>query len=177
MGSEMNYGGQSMSSAQVAGSAGPSSGNKYGGFGSEDIARLGYNQENKFNAPYDPYTKSQSATGVGTHAYNNSTSKKDTQKKDKKDKKKKNKKKKKSKKDDSSSDSDASSDSDESEESSSEESEEEKKESKNRKKRKEKVEKQKGLSEAPKATRQIGGVSVTEGSGKVAASNPAPQAT
>jgi len=39
------------------GSAGPSSGKQYGGFGSEDIARLGYNQENKFNAPYDPYTK------------------------------------------------------------------------------------------------------------------------
>ena len=40
--------------------AGPASG-KYGGFGSEDIARLGYGQENKFNAPYDPYTKGQSA--------------------------------------------------------------------------------------------------------------------
>ena len=41
-------------------SAGPASG-KYSGFGSEDIARLGYGQENKFNAPYDPYTKAQSA--------------------------------------------------------------------------------------------------------------------
>ena len=40
--------------------AGPASG-KYGGFGSEDIARLGYNNENKFSAPYDPYTKGQSA--------------------------------------------------------------------------------------------------------------------
>lgn len=58
-----NYGG---------GSAGPSSGKQYGGFGSEDIARLGYNQENKFNAPYDPYTKAQSNTGVATHQYNNS---------------------------------------------------------------------------------------------------------
>lgn len=53
---------QSMSSGQLggagAGAAGPSSGNKYGGFGSEDIARLGYNQQDKFHAPYDPYTKS-----------------------------------------------------------------------------------------------------------------------
>ena len=54
------------------GSAGPSSGKQYGGFGSEDIARLGYNQENKFNAPYDPYTKAQSNTSVATHQYNNS---------------------------------------------------------------------------------------------------------
>ena len=54
----------SMSSAsmgsQGASAAGPASG-RYGGFGSEDIARLGYNTENKFNAPYDPYTKGQSA--------------------------------------------------------------------------------------------------------------------
>jgi hypothetical protein len=41
-------------------SAGPASG-KYTGFGSEDINRLGYNDQNKFNAPYDPYTKGQSA--------------------------------------------------------------------------------------------------------------------
>ena len=47
----------SMSSASIgAGSAAPASG-KYGGFGSEDIKKLGYNQEGQFNAPYDPYTK------------------------------------------------------------------------------------------------------------------------
>ena len=56
---------QSMS----GGSAGPSSGKQYGGFGSEDIARLGYNQEGQFNAPYDPYTKGQSATGIATHQH------------------------------------------------------------------------------------------------------------
>lgn len=36
--------------------AGPASG-RYGGFGSDDIARLGYGQQNKFDAPHDPYTK------------------------------------------------------------------------------------------------------------------------
>ena len=61
----------SMGSGQLGGSAGPSSGNKYGGFGSEDIARLGYNQNDKFNAPYDPYTKAQSSTGVATYQHNN----------------------------------------------------------------------------------------------------------
>lgn len=66
MSSDVNFGTSSLGSGQMPSSAGPSSGNKYGGFGSEDIARLGYNQENKFNAPYDPYTKDQSATGVGT---------------------------------------------------------------------------------------------------------------
>ena len=52
-------GGEMQSQSYMGGgsSAGPSSGKQYGGFGSEDIARLGYNQENKFNAPYDPYTK------------------------------------------------------------------------------------------------------------------------
>jgi len=45
---------------QSAAAAGPASG-KYGGFGSEDIAKMGYNNENKFSAPYDPYTKGQSA--------------------------------------------------------------------------------------------------------------------
>lgn len=40
-------------------SAGPASGNKYGGFGSEDIAKMGYNNEEQFgtSGPYDPYTK------------------------------------------------------------------------------------------------------------------------
>ncbi len=55
----MGSGPTSMSSASIGNqpsAAGPASG-KYGGFGSEDIARLGYNSENKFNAPYDPYTK------------------------------------------------------------------------------------------------------------------------
>lgn len=42
-------------------SAGPASGKYNTGFGSEDINRLGYNDEKKFNAPYDPYTKAQSA--------------------------------------------------------------------------------------------------------------------
>ena len=55
-------------------SAGPSSG-KYGGFGSEDIARLGYNTENKFNAPYDPYTKGQSAPSQNTFAVANDKNK------------------------------------------------------------------------------------------------------
>ena len=160
----------------MPGSAGPSSGKQYGGFGSEDIARLGYNQENKFNAPYDPYTKSQSATGVGTYAYNNDKTKEDVQRKksDVKKKRKKNKKKKKSKKDDSS-DSDVTSSSDEdSDSSSSEDSADDKKKSK--KKKKDKAEK-KGLAEAPKATRMIGGVSVTDGTGTVAVQPEAPKPT
>lgn len=40
--------------------AGPASGSeKYGGFGSEDIAKLGYNNDQQFGASssYDPYTK------------------------------------------------------------------------------------------------------------------------
>lgn len=41
-------------------SAAPASG-KYTGFGSDDIKNLGYNNKDKFNAPYDPYTKGQSA--------------------------------------------------------------------------------------------------------------------
>ena len=69
-----SYGGgapTSMSSASIGaagggvGSAGPASG-KYGGFGSEDIKRLGYNQEGQFSAPYDPYTKGQSAPSQST---------------------------------------------------------------------------------------------------------------
>jgi hypothetical protein len=42
----------------MGGSAAPPSGDKYKGFGSEDIARMGYNDSNKFGqpAPYDPYT-------------------------------------------------------------------------------------------------------------------------
>lgn len=48
--------------SSMSSSAAPASGQsqKYGGFGSEDISRLGYNTQNKFNAPYDPYTKGQS---------------------------------------------------------------------------------------------------------------------
>lgn len=38
--------------------AAPASG-KYGGFGSEDIDKFGYNP-GKFNAVYDPYTKGHS---------------------------------------------------------------------------------------------------------------------
>jgi hypothetical protein len=47
-------------------SAAPPSGNnngsKYGGFGSEDIARFGYNNSEQFGAQgvYDPYTKTES---------------------------------------------------------------------------------------------------------------------
>ena len=46
------------------GSAAPASGNKYGGFGSQDIAKMGYNNEEKFgtSGAYDPYTKTQSTT-------------------------------------------------------------------------------------------------------------------
>ena len=61
--SSMGGGGRPATSS----AAGPASG-RYGGFGSEDIARLGFNQENKFNAPYDPYTKGQSAPSMQTHA-------------------------------------------------------------------------------------------------------------
>ena len=45
-------------------SAAPASGNKYGGFGSEDIAKMGYGNEEQFGTtgPYDPYTKTQSTT-------------------------------------------------------------------------------------------------------------------
>ena len=44
--------------------AAPASGNKYGGFGSEDIARFGYNNDQQFGTQgaYDPYTKTQSTT-------------------------------------------------------------------------------------------------------------------
>ena len=71
-----------------AGSAAPASG-KYGGFGSEDIAKLGYGKEGQFNQAYDPYTKAQSATSHITHQVNNTkpSSKKDEPNK-KKDKKK-----------------------------------------------------------------------------------------
>ena len=46
------------------GSAAPPSGNKYGGFGSEDIARFGYNNAEQFGntGVYDPYTKTVSTT-------------------------------------------------------------------------------------------------------------------
>lgn len=38
--------------------AAPASGNKYGGFGSEDIAKFGFNNKDQFGAggAYDPYT-------------------------------------------------------------------------------------------------------------------------
>lgn len=52
---------QSGSGTGNVSSAAPASGNKYGGFGSEDIAKFGYNNEEKFGTgPYDPYTKGQS---------------------------------------------------------------------------------------------------------------------
>lgn len=50
------------SSSSIPGSSGtpaaPASGTKYGGFGSEDIAKFGYNNSDQFGGgPYDPYTK------------------------------------------------------------------------------------------------------------------------
>ena len=71
----------SMGSHQTPGSggnvsaAGPASG-RYGGFGSEDIARLGYGQGNKFDEnPHDPYTKGQSAPSQNTFKTQNTSSK------------------------------------------------------------------------------------------------------
>ena len=46
-----------------SGPAAPASGTKYGGFGSDDIAKFGYNKSDQFGTgPYDPYTKTQSTT-------------------------------------------------------------------------------------------------------------------
>lgn len=49
---------------KIKSSAAPASGtgSQYGGFGSEDIAKFGYNNEDKFgeSGAYDPYTKDQS---------------------------------------------------------------------------------------------------------------------
>jgi hypothetical protein len=49
-----------MAQENIRNPAGPASGsNKYGGFGSEDIKRFGYNNAEAFGTgPYDPYTKS-----------------------------------------------------------------------------------------------------------------------
>ena len=154
MGSQsMGSGPQSMSSASMgtmqASAAGPASG-KYGGFGSEDIARLGYNTENKFNAPYDPYTKGQSAPSQQTFQVANSTKKKDAAgtKSSKPDNTKK--KKKKSKKDDSydSESDDNEDDSDDSDEDSDSDDSEEKRKKAKRAKKKEK----KGLAQPPSKT-------------------------
>lgn len=60
---------QEYSGPSVGGSAAPASGSqKYGGFGSEDIQKLGYNNSGQFGntGPYDPYTKGQSAPSVPT---------------------------------------------------------------------------------------------------------------
>ena len=60
-----NYGGSSsgIGSTSHVNPAAPASGNKYGGFGSEDIAKFGYNNNDQFGGgPYDPYTKTQSTT-------------------------------------------------------------------------------------------------------------------
>ena len=56
----MKKGGNKGPAATVSGKEG----NKYGGFGSEDIAKFGYNNDEKFgaNSAYDPYTKTQSTT-------------------------------------------------------------------------------------------------------------------
>jgi hypothetical protein len=50
------------SSESYSGPAGPASGQdqKYGGFGSADINRMGYNNSEQFGSSvYDPYTKSE----------------------------------------------------------------------------------------------------------------------
>jgi len=133
-------------------SAGPASG-KYGGFGSEDIKKLGYNREGQFSAPYDPYTKGQSAPSQSTHKHNNTSSKTEDKKDKKADKsknKKKNKKSKKSKKKkkrDSSYDSE--SDSDDSDSDSDSESEEKDSSEEEPKKKKKKGK----LTSAPKSQR------------------------
>lgn len=55
-------------SGGTSGPAGPASGSnasqKYQGFGSQDIARLGYNNQDQFGStgPYDPYQKSDAAS-------------------------------------------------------------------------------------------------------------------
>ena len=125
-----------MGSAQGAGAAGPASG-KYGGFGSEDIARLGYNNENKFSAPYDPYTKGQSAPSQNTFSVANSTTaaaaSTSTKAVDKK-KSKKSKKSKKKAKDSYDSESDGDSDSDEDSDDSSDSEDRKKKAKRNKKK-------------------------------------------
>ena len=63
-GSQAPAGGFSSSGMGSGGTpAAPASGNKYGGFGSEDIAKFGYNNSDQFGGgPYDPYTKTQSTT-------------------------------------------------------------------------------------------------------------------
>ena len=121
---------------QSSGAAAPASG-KYGGFGSEDIARLGYNTENKFNAPYDPYTKEQSAPSQQTHAHTNNKASK-TSEASKTASTKNKKKSKKSKKDDSydsESESDKDSDNDSDDDSDSSDSEEKRKKAKRNKKK------------------------------------------
>lgn len=139
----------------TAGSAAPASG-KYGGFGSEDIAKLGYGKEGQFSQPYDPYTKSQAAMSTNTHQLNNTgptPSKSDAKKEEPKKKKDKKKKKKKDS---------SSSDSSDSEKSSDESSDEDKKPKEAPKKEKEEEKKATlNIKEAPKASRTIGGVTIT----------------
>ena len=111
--------------------AAPASG-KFGGFGSEDLTKFGYNQPGQFGQAYDPYVKTN--TNTATDKPKKESVSEDAEKKKKK-------KKKKSKKDDSDSSDDSSDDSD----SSSSDSEEKK------------PKKTKGLKDAPKATRTIEG--------------------
>lgn len=99
-------------------SAAPASG-KFGGFGSEDLTKFGYNQPGQFGQAYDPYVKS-GGSGSTAKTEPDRPTKKDAHKKDSDNKKKRRKKK---KHDSDSSDDDDSSDS--SDDSSSEESEEE----------------------------------------------------
>lgn len=99
--------------------AGPASG-KFGGFGSEDLDKFGYNKPGQFNQAYDPYTKGASVpTQPVTHTKPKSEEKETVKEVEKK------KKKKKGKKDDS--DSSDSSDDDDSDSSSDDSSEDEKK--------------------------------------------------
>ncbi len=111
--------------------AGPASG-KYGGFGSEDIAKFGY-QPGKFNTPYDPYTSKKSSTTKPEADIFSKPSKKKHRKKKKKE--------------ESSSDEDSDDSSSSSEES---EEEEDKKKKKKSDKKKAKV-----LEKAPKAERKL----------------------
>lgn len=128
--------------------AGPASG-KYGGFGSEDIARLGYNNENKFSAPYDPYTKGQSAPSAQTFQVANQTKTKTggAAASSKPEKKKSKKSKKKDDSYDSESDNDDDDDDDSSNSSESEDSEEKRKKAKRAKRRA-----KQGLAQPPSKT-------------------------
>ena len=126
-------------------SAAPASG-KYGGFGSEDIAKFGY-QPGKFNAPYDPYTKNQALHTDPTPDIFAQKPKK----------KRKSTKKKRAVSESSDSDEEKSSDDSDDSDESSEEEEKQKKSKKKQKEEKKKTKSSKGLEAAPKADRKLSG--------------------